>query len=242
MKSESCQVVSTLCDPLDCSPTGSSLWDSPDKNTGVGSHSLFQGIFLTWNRTLVSRIAGGLFTIWDTRGASKPSRILPFHCLLNSPFCHDTILFRNLWWVHAASYHKAQVLSWSLRALQRCWDMPSVLCSWILALFFSHAGIFPMFPHRATSNLGLYPCWVLSLKCLLSFYSSYSFFSLKCQLKPHFLHMHWTLQPNLRRRFDTGPSSAQILHTYHQARSFLTGEQIRYFLLWWYPLQFCIRW
>ena len=92
------------------------------------------------------------------------------------------------------------------------------------------------------SNLGLYPCWVLSLKCLLSLYSSYSFFSLKCQLKPHFFHMHWTLQPNLKGRFDTGPSSAQILHTYHQARSFLTGEQIRYFLLWWYPPQFCIRW
>ena len=32
----------TLCDPrLLC------LWDSPGKNTGVGSHSLLQGIFLT---------------------------------------------------------------------------------------------------------------------------------------------------------------------------------------------------
>ena len=34
--------VPTLCDPMDCCPTGSSvhgilfLWDSPDKNTGVG--------------------------------------------------------------------------------------------------------------------------------------------------------------------------------------------------------------
>ena len=29
-------------------------WDSPDKNTGVGSHSLLQGIFLTqgWNPSL----------------------------------------------------------------------------------------------------------------------------------------------------------------------------------------------
>ena len=37
----------TLCNPMDCSPPGSSLWDSPGKNTGVGCHSLLQGIFLT---------------------------------------------------------------------------------------------------------------------------------------------------------------------------------------------------
>ena len=38
----------TLCDPMDCSPLGSSdRGDSPDKNTGVGSHALLQGIFPT---------------------------------------------------------------------------------------------------------------------------------------------------------------------------------------------------
>ena len=38
----------TLCDPMDCSPPGSSvLGDSPDKNTGVGCHALLQGIFPT---------------------------------------------------------------------------------------------------------------------------------------------------------------------------------------------------
>ena len=49
----------TLCNPMDCSPPGSSgeeefllprrdpSWDSPGKNTGVGSLSLFQGIFPT---------------------------------------------------------------------------------------------------------------------------------------------------------------------------------------------------
>ena len=37
-----------LCDPMDCSPPGSSiLGDSPDKNTGVGCHALLQGIFPT---------------------------------------------------------------------------------------------------------------------------------------------------------------------------------------------------
>ena len=38
----------TLCDPRDCSLPGSSdPWSSPGKNTGVGSHSLLQGIFRT---------------------------------------------------------------------------------------------------------------------------------------------------------------------------------------------------
>ena len=42
------QLCLTLCDPIDCSPPGSSVHrDSPGKNTGVGSRSLLQGIFPT---------------------------------------------------------------------------------------------------------------------------------------------------------------------------------------------------
>ena len=38
----------SLCDLMDSSPPGSSVHgDSPGKNTGVGCHSLFQGIFPT---------------------------------------------------------------------------------------------------------------------------------------------------------------------------------------------------
>ena len=38
----------TLCDPMDCSPPGSSVrGDSPGKNTGVGCHVLLQGFFPT---------------------------------------------------------------------------------------------------------------------------------------------------------------------------------------------------
>ena len=37
-----------LCHPVDHSPAGSSVHgDSPGKNTGVGNHTLLQGIFLT---------------------------------------------------------------------------------------------------------------------------------------------------------------------------------------------------
>ena len=37
-----------LCDPMNCSPPGSSVHvDSPGKSTGVGSHVLLLGIFPT---------------------------------------------------------------------------------------------------------------------------------------------------------------------------------------------------
>ena len=42
---QSCQ---TLCDAMNCSPPGSFVHgNSPGKNTGVGCHTLLQGIFLT---------------------------------------------------------------------------------------------------------------------------------------------------------------------------------------------------
>jgi len=38
----------TLCDPMDCSPAGSSIHgDYPGKNTAVGCHALLRGIFPT---------------------------------------------------------------------------------------------------------------------------------------------------------------------------------------------------
>ena len=38
----------TLCDPMDCSPPHPLCpWNSPGKSTGVGCHSLLQGIFPT---------------------------------------------------------------------------------------------------------------------------------------------------------------------------------------------------
>ena len=52
-----------LCNPVDCSSPGFSLWDSPGRDTGVGSPSLLQGIFLTQESNRVSCIAGGFFTI-----------------------------------------------------------------------------------------------------------------------------------------------------------------------------------
>ena len=66
-------------------------WNSIGQNTGVGSHSLFQGIFPTqvlnprlsdW--TQVSSIAGRFFTIWATREADDNLKCLQI--LVNIPW------------------------------------------------------------------------------------------------------------------------------------------------------------
>ena len=60
------QLCLTLCNPIGCSPAGSSVHgDSPGKNTGVGCHAVLQGIFPTQglNWCLMSpALAGGFFT------------------------------------------------------------------------------------------------------------------------------------------------------------------------------------
>ena len=61
------QSCSTLCDPIDCSPTGSSVHgDSPGKNTEVGCHALLQGIFQTqgWKQ-LAHESSANLWFIFD---------------------------------------------------------------------------------------------------------------------------------------------------------------------------------
>ena len=48
-------------------------WDFPGKNTGVGSHSLLQEIFLMRNQTWIFYVAGRFFTICATREAQESS-------------------------------------------------------------------------------------------------------------------------------------------------------------------------
>ena len=84
----SCSVAQlpTLCDPIDCSPPGSSVHgDSPGKDTGVGCRSLLRGSFQPRDQTQVSHIIGGLLL-------SEPPSAIPqyknfflivkkFHCV-----------------------------------------------------------------------------------------------------------------------------------------------------------------
>ena len=45
------QLWPTLCNPVDCSPPGSSVHgDSPGKNTGVGCYALLQGFTEEWRK------------------------------------------------------------------------------------------------------------------------------------------------------------------------------------------------
>ena len=64
------QLSPILCDPMNCSPPGSSVHgDSPGKNTGVGCCALLQGIFTTRDRihvSCVSCIGRRLFTASPT--------------------------------------------------------------------------------------------------------------------------------------------------------------------------------
>ena len=49
MLAQSLQSCPTLCNPMDCSPPGSSVHgNSLGKNTGVGCYAFLQGIFPTW--------------------------------------------------------------------------------------------------------------------------------------------------------------------------------------------------
>ena len=63
----------TLCDPMDCSPPGSSVHgDSAGKNTGVGSHSLLQGIFqIQGSNSGLLHCRQILQTVWATREARE---------------------------------------------------------------------------------------------------------------------------------------------------------------------------
>ena len=74
LKSTMCMLIAqsclSLCDPMDCSPPGSSAHgNSPGKNTGVGSHSFLQGIWLTQGLSSGLLHCGQIFTFWATREA-----------------------------------------------------------------------------------------------------------------------------------------------------------------------------
>ena len=86
------QLCPTFCDPMDCSPPGSSVHrDSPGRNTGVGCHTLLQGIFPTqgWNPSLLN-CRCILYTLSHVE--KQPERLRDLASLLLSltlPFQHE---------------------------------------------------------------------------------------------------------------------------------------------------------
>ena len=53
---KSLQLYLTLCDPIDGSPPGSRPWDSPGKNTGVGSMTNLDSILKNRDITLTTNV------------------------------------------------------------------------------------------------------------------------------------------------------------------------------------------
>ena len=65
-------------------------WDSPHKNTEVGSHCLLQGIFPSQGWIQVFYIAGRFFTIWATREVlSHWGKLGNFVLLLQLPVVYN---------------------------------------------------------------------------------------------------------------------------------------------------------
>ena len=97
---ESLQSCPILCDPMDCSPPGSSIHgDSPGKNSGVGCHALLQGIFPTQKMNLhllclLHWLAGSLplghLAQFSSVAQSCPTLCNPMnHSTLGLPVCHQ---------------------------------------------------------------------------------------------------------------------------------------------------------
>ena len=115
------QLCLNLCDPMDCIPPGSSVHgDSPGKNTGVGSHSLFQGIFPIQGLSQVSRTAGGFFAVWAAREA------LTLIVLCNT--CYGVCVLSRVWFF-VTSWNVARSVPLSLGfPRQEYWGrLPSLL-------------------------------------------------------------------------------------------------------------------
>ena len=79
---QSCLIV---CNPMDCSPPGSSVHEiSPGKNTGVSGHYLLQGIFPTQRLNpclLVSCVGGRCFTVEPPGKPRFPCQITDWVCV-----------------------------------------------------------------------------------------------------------------------------------------------------------------
>ena len=81
----------TLCDPMDRSPSGSSVHgDSPGKNTGVGCHALLRGIFP--NQGLKPGLPPCRWILYHLRHQGSP-RVCEYFLLFCSLAFHFTDCF-----------------------------------------------------------------------------------------------------------------------------------------------------
>ena len=133
-------MVAMLCNPIDCGPPGS----CPGKNSGVGIHSLLQGIFPPRDQTQVSCIVGRLFSPSPepSRNVHSPHLVSQRNWLRGLQFSSvlslsHVQLFKNLW-TAARQTSLSITNSWSLlKFMSRELVMPSshlILCHPLLLL------------------------------------------------------------------------------------------------------------
>ena len=67
------QLCLTLCHPMDYSPPGSSPWDSPGKNTGLGCHFFLHRIFPTQRSNLGLPLCRQALNHLSHQGSSQKS-------------------------------------------------------------------------------------------------------------------------------------------------------------------------
>ena len=78
VRAKSLQSCPTLCDPMDRSLLGSSVYAWRGKSIGMGCHALLQGIFRTRGLLHLPALAKGLFTTtatWEAPFANESSQM-----------------------------------------------------------------------------------------------------------------------------------------------------------------------
>ena len=145
------QSCPTLCNPMDCSPPGTSVHaDSPGKSTGAGCHALLQGIFPTqglnpgllhswWILYHLSHQQSPRILEWAafpfSRGSSQSRNQTGVSCTAGGFFisynplqcsCLENPVDRGAWWATVHGVTKSRTwLSVSIAVLQRGSSVPS---------------------------------------------------------------------------------------------------------------------
>ena len=102
------------------------LWNSPGKNTGVGSHSLLfsRESSQPRDRTRVSHIAGRFFTIWTTREAQNLLRRICIWSFL----CDPAPLFARKRWLPTSRAYTVIKGGWKMNSLRRTFPEAAFPC------------------------------------------------------------------------------------------------------------------
>ena len=140
-------------------------WNSPGKNTGVGTHSLLQGIFLTQGSNSVYYIAGELFNLLSHQGSKA--------------YCPELLSNAQNYLVYTVQLDSSSLQSFFHYSLSLDWDFP---LTWMtnshllpqeeLSLWehLSHGGIPSPYSHTSVNHVPLFLAYLSHLAyCSLAY-------------------------------------------------------------------------